>query len=561
MYRKLSLLLLLAWVSFVCCRAQLLEAAWKNTIITSSGGLTLGDGAVTDDAGNSFLLVHANYLAEMNGQTIGKAGGQSMLVKTNVSGDALYCLPIINGIEHYVPYKMSIDNAGNVLIGGAFKDSLLLGDKLFAIASNVSSAEEEHAFLMKVNSNGELIWFREYPCTGTGKISNIEVDDANNIYAVILYNDSLLLPGEVVFCSEGGPSNQCIIALSSTAGLMWHHALCNQTNGYSYLPSKIYRPCKTCSQKLLLIVGTLDNMVIDGTIVQNDRQEWTKYLLQLTTQGRLVMAKKLGSTGNFWDIETVEDKVFVSGTFKDSIAIDDKILRSDKYSIYVAGFNDLLQLEDAAIVQACSLHIGGGKMKYIPGKGIVLLATYLDSFFVAGQRYSSAPYSYTSASSLAFGDVIMSLSPDLTPGDMRYMDGPQFDIANLSYYNDEMTLYTAHQGYNPITGSSAKNGITLIKPLPFMKDDRWPAPVSSGGMVVYPNPSSRYFTIRMGEPLPGYSYRVYNTLGQLVDKAASAQHSGNSLVVDLKYLPVGVYYLHLKNDKGKIFITKLVKTR
>jgi len=64
---------------------------------------------------------------------------------------------------------------------------------------------------------------------------------------------------------------------------------------------------------------------------------------------------------------------------------------------------------------------------------------------------------------------------------------------------------------------------------------------------VYPNPTSERLTAAL-PAAEGRTYRVLNSLGQVMDQGAAA---GANPAVDVRRLPAGTYFLELNSATGR----------
>ncbi len=73
--------------------------------------------------------------------------------------------------------------------------------------------------------------------------------------------------------------------------------------------------------------------------------------------------------------------------------------------------------------------------------------------------------------------------------------------------------------------------------------------------TLYPNPTINTLTIQFNTPITNGSIVLTNTMGQVVYTAVSNQ---KSIILNLKSLPAGLYFVHVITDKGST-IQKVVK--
>ena len=73
----------------------------------------------------------------------------------------------------------------------------------------------------------------------------------------------------------------------------------------------------------------------------------------------------------------------------------------------------------------------------------------------------------------------------------------------------------------------------------------------NNGIKLFPNPSNGTISIEMAEDLKGnYQLEVQDLVGKTVAEKQLKLQSSNVLQIDLSYLPKGVYFLKLSNEKS-----------
>ncbi len=137
-------------------------------------GTTAGGGNVaTDKLGDVFMGgYYSGPTIVFGADTLTNSGRSvSFLVKYSPSGNELWAKGIKGGI-----YGLAADRSGNVIAGGAFLDTLIVGSDIL-ISTDTTSG---NAFVAKFGPLGIPIWARS--ATGTSEVNSVAVDDSGNTF-------------------------------------------------------------------------------------------------------------------------------------------------------------------------------------------------------------------------------------------------------------------------------------------------------------------------------------------------------------------------------------------
>jgi hypothetical protein len=97
---------------------------------------------------------------------------------------------------------------------------------------------------------------------------------------------------------------------------------------------------------------------------------------------------------------------------------------------------------------------------------------------------------------------------------------------------------------------------TVIDEFVLQKNSTGTGDVSSDKNIVYPNPSKGefYITVTPGEM---FSYRIFNSVGQLISELQNVQETDVPVLVDLKMQSRGIYFIEIRTEK-KTSIEKII---
>jgi hypothetical protein len=136
------------------------------TRVLDSGGQDYLYSLTADKLGNMYFSGCAS------GDLAGNNGGRSGIFvgKYDVSGNIAWIRQMGSGQSDYGG-QLAVDGQGNIYVGGGTEGSLF--------GANSGSID---AFVAKYDSNGNLLWGRQFGSAGTDSGNSIACDDAGNVY-------------------------------------------------------------------------------------------------------------------------------------------------------------------------------------------------------------------------------------------------------------------------------------------------------------------------------------------------------------------------------------------
>lgn len=180
----------------------------SNPVNANAGG-DFCTGTATDSAGNVYCAGYTNgNLGEVNGGL-----NDAFVMKLNSSGTILWVTQLgsttkatgitnANASNDYCN-SVAVDSLGNVYCGG------YTNGNLGAVVSGTSDA-----FVMKLNSSGELQWVKQFGSTGSDSCRGIAIDRNNMIYCGGYTDGSF---GE----TNAGSNDIFITKLTSSGTIQW----------------------------------------------------------------------------------------------------------------------------------------------------------------------------------------------------------------------------------------------------------------------------------------------------------------------------------------------------
>lgn len=128
---------------------------------------------------------------------------------------------------------IAVDSDNNIYVAGNFQNTITFGKN--PNTSTITSAGGTDIYLVKYNSDGELIWINQIGGTAEQVVAGLVIDTANNIYLCgSLYSTTVFSGTSNTQTYNGNGYQQSYIAKYSSAGaLAWYSVSSNNTN-YSY---------------------------------------------------------------------------------------------------------------------------------------------------------------------------------------------------------------------------------------------------------------------------------------------------------------------------------------
>lgn len=532
---------------------QYMEVEWKNNFLKSQHqGNILG--SATDKDGNTYVLGVFDQTGSILGEELNYSDANIFLIKFDPKGQARRTFRIYGMPQG----SLAIDNDGNLIIGGSYKLAFRFNGIEFPRPYYLKSPAENHAYIIKITPEGNIIWFKTYP-SAYADVNNLKVDNQNNIYASVRFRSQLMVEDKTVTDSTGNFSN-CILKLSTDGHVLWHFPIIKDDiyNTTEASPMTLFTPGEGCPQQLLYVARALTYACI-GTDTFKFNNEWyaTHMVLQVTPDGKL--ARHLTSKNKITTIdaiETVNNDIYISGIFQDFLTIDGLQLYHYGFNVYIAKLNELLVTEDIQLVAGNSGFYTDGYLKYVAGKGLVAIYSFTDSFSVNDTFYSNRPV-IPGTSSVA--SCIISLDKNLKVTGASILDGRHVFVRGVTQYNSELILAVDHQNTNSFT-DSIPYGCTILKPRQFLSDT-WPAgkTVHDINYTVYPTPFMQTCHVRFNTPVYGYTARLYDAQGKSVKRFHMDYYNSTTITLDLGDVAAGMYLLRLEDCCGDVITAKLVK--
>jgi hypothetical protein len=235
-------------------------------------------------------------------------------------------IPVTNYFEERK--RLAVDTFGNIYYAGAFKDSFTIDNvKLFSTA-------HRDAFLLKLNTNGNLVWARSIGGKYDDGIANIAVDANANIYMSGYFSDTLQFAADTIVSASG--MEQAFLVKYDPGGVPLFAR---------YIP--VYGkglPIAIDASSSMYVAGRFGNsLTIDGLTVDPVSTD-NIFLARYHSSGVIDWLKVAGSSKQpigFSAIVARNGNFYVAGGFKDSATIGtDKLYSNVPTNIFLSKYSD-----------------------------------------------------------------------------------------------------------------------------------------------------------------------------------------------------------------------------
>jgi hypothetical protein len=191
---------------------------WGSTGIDQSNSLEF------DPAGNIVIGGFANGTVDFDPgagvNNLSSASDYGYVMKVDPSGNFLWARHF-PGSAHFL-LRMHVDGAGNIYPSGSFSGTVDFDPG--AGTSNLISAGNHDAFVVKLDGSGNLLWARSAGSTGLDRAYPVITDASGNVYVSGPFAGTVDFdPGAGTFnlVSAGGVSDVYVWKLDASGNLLW----------------------------------------------------------------------------------------------------------------------------------------------------------------------------------------------------------------------------------------------------------------------------------------------------------------------------------------------------
>jgi hypothetical protein len=503
------------------------------------------------DPGPAAFILSANGLSDM------------FISKFDANGNFMWARGL-GGPEWDMGNTLEVDAAGNIYVAGIFSDTANFYNGSPTMVNLISNGLEDISIL-KLNSNGVLVWAKSIGGTGQDYVADITVDLSGNIFFIGSYNFTVDFdPGPGVYgITSAGGWDAFTVELDNNGDFAWAAGMgsANFDTGWGITLDTKGNLYMTGS-----FVGSIDFNPGHGVNTITSSGSDDIFLVKLTPGKQLLWAKKQGGSG--WEcagniaVDT-SGNIYNTGRFMGTADLDPG---PGVYNVTAVGTEDFFvsQLDASGnFVWAGQIGSSGldcGSVQLDPSGNI-----FLSGQFAGAADLDPGPGTYNVNSGSETGVFMTELSPSgnfICAGAIKGT-GDVEGVMKLS--GGDLIIGGGFENtadFNPGSGmdslSSAGQLDIFLGKLSSCVSAGVSEPLthnSASNMSVFPNPSNGKFRVK-GNEEQQTEIRVYNMLG---DEILYKVSKTSAEEIDMSNQPKGVYFVNIIAGKEKIIKRMIIQ--
>jgi len=288
---------------------------------------------VTDSCDNIYITGNFTGQAQFGDSIVTANNDDCYVAKYSRNGDLIW-LRTFGGKGSQTGNTIALQSNGDIIVAGNFNNELIINDTI--LKSNWSDI-----FLIKMNSFGQIQWYKTFGNGQFNDINKIKFDSENNLYAVGRISDTISVDNKLIV--SHGQVDGYILKLDYDANLIWFHVIGgiddDETNNLSLdNHDNVYISGK-CSYKVFIDSDSLKTTDFSSS-----------YLAKFSKTGDLLIFKTYGEEllTETWDITNdYEGNLYITGFHCGTIKIDNVTYPSApemSYAMFIAKLNDKVEL-------------------------------------------------------------------------------------------------------------------------------------------------------------------------------------------------------------------------
>ena len=543
--RCLYIAVMLTLLSFVS-RAQMFDWATQG----GGEGNAFGLACAADAAGNVYTTGMFNGPGTFSNVSIPVNGRCYFITKHDAQGNLLWTQTGISPpgfCTHTAGNSLTIDQQGNIYVFGSFATLISIGNNVFFTSSNC----EVDMFISKYDANGNVLWAKQLPGTGSQNFANsICADNAGHIYITgSTASDSLDLGnGQILYSNIPVTPNKSFLAKLDTAGVcLWVRGGLGGAGISADAMGNIWA------------TGSFMGTIAQGSQVANasTANDYDIYVAKYDSNGNVLFLKSAGGAHSDAGKDIVTDaagNAYVTGHFLFSASFgSNNVNANGMYDAFIAKY-------DANGNVSWVRTAGGSEQDY--GKAIALDAS--GRLFISGTFNDAMVFGNTIAASNSAPDLFVAKMD--TTGNFHWAKsagGPGIEEAYglAAGINNDIFISggfesTAEFGADNITSTGGTFNMFLSR----ITFENIPVPngineMHDDAISIYPNPASDVVHIKLSGEHENASIEIIDMCGKVVmqDKTTN-----ENTMIDVRGLSAGVYFAQIRSRNRNIVRTLLI---
>jgi hypothetical protein len=520
---------------------------WANAPLNNSNQFSVGNGLVTDPAGNVYVTGSFGSDSITFGSVLltnSTPGYLDMyLVKYDVSGNVLWAKSA-GGTQDDAGVGVALDGAGNVFVCGSFNSaSITFGSTVLTNAA----ANLNDIFMVKYTPSGTVIWAKRAGGTGDDTPKGISTDLSGHFFIGGNYSSPSLTFGTSTLTNAG--SLDVFIARYDTSGVVsWAkgaggtgsdllQGICTDHYGNACITGSFYSPSITF-----------------GTFALNNTAGHNIFISKYDTGGVVTWAKRPSGVGGQGGNAVCSDgygKIYLAGEFSGSyISFGSIILNNGN-----TGENDICLVKYDSLGQ----EIWGVQSTGLSNGSPSSLCTDFTGNVYMGGTFSSNTIVFGSCTLNNVGSVNLFVAKFDKGGNSYggtatgglasdYVNGASCDASGNTYLTGYFSSSSIAFGTHTLLNAGAESmfaakltGLTGIQSF---------SPVELN-VTVFPQPFSTATVFHWRKaPVSALTLTIYSCQGQILRKIPEIH--GESLELQRENLPAGMCFYVFENDMHQV---------
>ncbi|PCJ27667.1 MAG: hypothetical protein COA97_03350 [Flavobacteriales bacterium] len=560
--RRIQIIIVLLFVLPLSVNAQNVSFEWGEGF--GGGDIDDANSIVVDILGNSYIV--GNFWGTVIYNTgsivmplVSEGLNDVFILKLDSTGAGAW-IKQIGDISYDEGFSITIDAFGDVLVTGRFTNTVDFG--LGGNATYLSSSPlwKSDVFILKINTNGNLIWAKSMGGVENDASKSIATDKVGNVYTTGFYQGAGPAdfdPGAGVFNLSGG--GYFIQKLDKNGNFFWAKGgIGGRAGGDDIAVDEFGSVLVTGSY-----FGTTDFDPGPNTFNVTSSNSNDIYIQKLDSNGNFIWAKSMGGASNDAGVAITTDSfgnVYTTGMFSGTADFDpgigsDSLTPVGSLDVFIQKLDSNGDLVWAKSVGGTSMEVGTDITVDI-NNNIYLTGWFRDTVdFDSGVGVFNLSAFEGAAFALklnSLGDFKWAKSFAGSAGSGRAL----FVDQKLSVYVVGSFTGTADLDPDTSTNIVVSGGgsrdyfiIKLSQDFPVGIVDRREVK----NLTIYPNPASQQITID-NKQITIASIEINDITGKLIKTINPTTNT-----VDVSDLPSGIYFLQITTANGTIITQKFIK--
>lgn len=492
---------------------------------------------ITDQQDNIYISGGFNDNFQLGNTELSTIGGIDIyLSKLDKNGMVQWTVSG-GGLENDEIADLTVDTDNNVYCSGMYWLNADFGDTTLSVESS-----SRGIFIIKYTSEGRMLWAKSFDGTGLKQLSDIVMDDNNDLYLTGYFENTLMLDDLTLIATSD--TDMFVAKMSADGELIWANraGLEGETLGISLAVD---------SEKNVVVGGHYQGKVAfyEDTI-QSNTPDFDVFISKFDANGQVLWGKKAGGVYPSENTEIAvskEDKIYITGTFLGVLKLSETI------ELQTSGFNKNIFLlhydENGTPLWAKS--IGGledeeAKDMVLQNETIAISGNFLGNMTVDNLSLQH--------NSPVFNGFVAGFSLEGSAKWLEKMTASELLLGEEVDINQEEQVVTAGIFTQSATFNQENylsNGnfdIFLarlnqqVTPLPSIREE---SPLFS----IFPNPARDYIFIKTTEK--DFKIKLTDLKGCFIEEFQSTSF------INTQHLARGVYYISIITKQAS-FINKLI---